>query len=62
MLREVATLFSPSNPPDRFMVSRCCYQTRALLQNRVETLVGSQAEFEIRNKIRIHFLSDITIL
>ena len=34
----------------------------ALPQNRVETLIGSQAEFEITNLIRIPFLSDSTTL
>ena len=33
----------------------------ALLQNRVEMLIGSQTKYDITNKIRILFLLDNTI-
>ena len=35
---------------------------KKLPQNRVEMLIGSLAEFEIKTKIRISFLLDNTVL
>ena len=46
----MATLFSPSTPPGVKVLSAADVTDRAALpQNRVETLIGSQTEFEITN-------------
>ena len=53
-LREVAALFSPSNPPGDLRAANVT--TRAALpQKRVEMPIGSQTNYEIKTKIRIHF-------
>ena len=47
-LREVAALFSPSTPPGNEWAADVTGRA-ALPQIRVETLIGSQAEFQITN-------------
>ena len=39
---------SPSHPPGELMLY-ICYRQWGLIQNRVDTLVGAQTEFEIAN-------------
>ena len=54
-LGEVAALLSPSHPPRERVGLHFGFARAALPQIRVETLIGSQANYEIKFKITIYF-------
>ena len=51
----MAALCSPSHPPGENMGLHFRAARAALPQIRVETLIGSQANYEIKMKITIYF-------
>ena len=55
MLREVAALLSPSTLTGKGIALHLLTARAALPQIRVETLIGSQANYEIKIKIPIYF-------
>ena len=54
-LREVAALLRSSHPPDERDVLHFRLVRAVLPQIRIETLIGSQANYEIKLKITIYF-------
>ena len=58
----MAALFSPSHPPGENKGLHFLAAGAALPHIRVDTLIGSQANYEIKIKITIYFLRDNDIV